>query len=107
VLTCRECREHLYPEDPSIPTGKYHHSTCAYFCSKPDYYREIERIKEVSKEEPTEVIHRHINYNSSLSRKEYGEIEQIKRKSIYLDKKVNEYIDKKRQSYNKTIVYKR
>ena len=32
----------MYPDDPSIPTGRYHQSTCDYYCDKSTYYRELE-----------------------------------------------------------------
>ena len=57
LITCRECRERLFPEDPSVPSGPYHHSTCDYFCNKPDYFREIEAVQ---KPQVVEHIHRHI-----------------------------------------------
>jgi len=45
LITCEECRDRMKPEDPRVPTGPYHHSTCDYFCSKPTYYRELEVVK--------------------------------------------------------------
>lgn len=49
-----------------------------------------------------EHIHRHIHYNSSLSQKEHDDMEQIKRKSIYIDKKLS-YFDKSKR-YNKYTI---
>ena len=43
MLTCQECKEQLYPDDPTFPVGKYHQSSCDYYCDKPTYYREIEK----------------------------------------------------------------
>ena len=55
MLTCRECIERLRPDDPRIPTGRYHQSSCDFYCNKPTYYREVEQPKE-----PQEVFHRYI-----------------------------------------------
>jgi len=62
------------------------------YCDKPSYERELEaRI-----DEPTEVTYRHINYTSSLDKKQWDRIEQAIRNFNYLDKKVNELYEKKK-----------
>ena len=58
MITCQKCLERMKPEDPRIPTGKYHHSSCDYYCSKPDYERELEQgMKQ-------DIIERHISYQN-------------------------------------------
>lgn len=44
MITCEACKEHLYPIDPSVPAGKYHYSTCDYYCGKSDHDREHEMV---------------------------------------------------------------
>ncbi len=44
LITCAECLERLYPEDPRVITDG--HCGC-YYCSKPFYYRELEKTKEI------------------------------------------------------------
>ena len=48
-----------------------------------------------SKEEPQEVIHRHINYHSDLSKEQWDRIEQAIRHISYLDKKSQGLFDNK------------
>jgi hypothetical protein len=82
MISCKECKERLYPEDPTIRVGKYHLSTCEHYCNKPDYYREIETIKSeiqpVFKPRPVD-----------------KEIDQLKAGYIHLQNKLNEHLDKK------------
>ena len=84
MISCKECKERLYPDDPSIPIGKYHHSTCVYFCNKPDYYQEIEQpkseIQPVFKPRPVD-----------------KEIDQLKAGFLYLQNKFNEHLDKSKK----------
>jgi len=77
MITCAECQRRLYPEDPRIPVGKYHHSTCDYFCNKPSYYRELEQAK--SEVQP-----------AYRPRPVDREIDQLKSGFLYLQNKVNE-----------------
>ncbi len=88
MLTCKECRRNLYPEDPSIPTGKYGHSSCDYFCDKPVYYRELET------QSPPEqiIVHRH----SSMSAQENDILQQTARRTVYLEKKLNELLTERK-----------
>ena len=79
----------MYPEDPSIPVGRYHHSTCDYFCNKPSYYREIEEG------EPHQVVE-HVHRHSDMSKKEFDLLQQVVLKTEYLDKKVNELYEKRK-----------
>ena len=81
MITCKECKERLYPDDPSTPSGFYRHSGCDYFCDKPSYYRELEQIK--PKIQPI-----------FKSRPVDNEIDQLKAKLIYLQNKINEHLDK-------------
>ena len=70
MISCKECREKLYPEDPSIPVGRYHHSTCDYFCNKPTYYRDLEQAMT----NPQEVTH--IVRHSNMGKKEFNLLQQ-------------------------------
>jgi len=94
MITCRECIESLKPDDPRVRSGRYGRCGCDY-CNKPSYYRELEE------EQPTEVTHRHINYNSSLDRKQWDRIEQAIHQIYYLDKKLNDHLDKRKKVYNR------
>ena len=81
MLTCKECKERLYPDNPSIRVGKYHLSTCEHYCNKPTYFRELEQakseIKPVFKPRPVD-----------------KEIDQLKSDFIHLQNKLNEHIDR-------------
>ncbi len=105
MITCAECIERLKPDDPRIPSGRYHHSSCDYFCDKPSYYRDIERIgaeksipygssellflNDVDREDyerrfpkPQEqvIIHRH----SNMGKQEFAELQNLKGQVKYL-----------------------
>ncbi len=41
MITCKECKERIRPDDPTVKSGRYHLCSCDY-CGKPSYYREIE-----------------------------------------------------------------
>ena len=83
MISCKECRESLYPDDPSIRVGRYHLSTCEHYCNKPNYYRELEQTKSeiqpVFKPRPVD-----------------KEIDQLKAGYIHLQSKLNEHLDKKK-----------
>ena len=95
MITCRECFERLYPEDPRIPIGRYHHSTCDYFCNKPSYYRELEENKD------EEVKHIFIYEHSNISNRQVARISALENNYSNLKKFVNERSDKKKGKYNK------
>ena len=84
MITCAECKEQLYPEDPTIRVGKYHLSTCEHYCNKPAYYRELEQakpeIRPIFRPRPVD-----------------KEIDQLKAGYIHLQKKLNEHLDKSKQ----------
>ena len=42
MITCSECIQELYPDDPRVKSGRYHLCDCDY-CSKSDYYRGLEQ----------------------------------------------------------------
>ena len=90
MLTCKECRERLYPEDPSIRLGKYHMSTCEDYCNKPDSERELEQLKndveliKATYEIPNIPEVRQLKY----------QVEQAKAGYIHLQNKLNEHLDK-------------
>ncbi len=83
MITCKECRERLYPDDPRIPVGRYHHSTCVYFCDKPMYNRELEAT------EPQVV--EHIHRTSNMSRKEFDCLERL------IERLIKERLDKNKR----------
>ena len=87
MISCKECKERLYPSDPSIPVGIYHHSDCDYFCDKPQYFRDLEQIK--SEIQP---IFR--------PRPVDKEIDQLKTGFVDLQNRLNKHMDKKKK-YNK------
>ena len=82
MISCKECKERLYPEDPTIRVGKYHLSTCEHYCNKPQYYRDLEQAKSeiqpVFKPRPVD-----------------KEIDQLKGMVLYLQNKVNTLTSKK------------
>jgi len=59
MISCKECLERMYPEDPRVPVGRYHQSGCECYCDKPSYDRELE--EKIEAREPTEVIHRYVH----------------------------------------------
>ena len=88
MLSCAECKERLYPSDPTIRVGRYHLSTCEHYCNKPTYYRELEQskseIQPVFKPRPVD-----------------KEIDQLKAGYIHLQSKLNEHLDKSKTAKNK------
>ncbi len=46
MITCKECLERMYPDDPGVKSGRYHLCSCDY-CGKPDIDREIEKLLEI------------------------------------------------------------
>jgi len=93
VITCRACIERLYPHDPRIPCGRYHHSTCDYFCNKSDYDRELEqKVEQVLKQPPvvTPLI------------PEYKYLDTLKADMMHLKNKLNEHIDASKKTKNKS-----
>ena len=90
MITCSECIKRLHPDDPRIPTGRYHQSTCDYYCSKPTYYRELEQ------EKPPQVVE-HIHRTSDMGKKEFDLLQQTARKLEYLEKKFTEHTEYKRK----------
>ena len=90
MLTCKECRERLYPHDPSIRLGKYHMSTCEHYCNKPQSERELEQLKNdvelIKRTEIPDLIEvRQLKY----------QVEQAKAGYLHLQKKLDEHLDKK------------
>ena len=95
IITCEECRERLYPDDPSVPVGRYHHSTCDYFCNKPTRYRELE--KEAA---PKPQVVEHIVRTSNMGRQEFMLLQSLQGQVKYLQDKVDELrTEKKKQDY--------
>ncbi|KKL04653.1 hypothetical protein LCGC14_2613940 [marine sediment metagenome] len=90
MITCAECIERMKPDDPRIRSGRYRMCGCDY-CNKPTYLRELE-------EEKPQVIE-HIHFTSNLSRKQWDEIQQLKRTVSYLLKEKNKQPIKKKEHY--------
>jgi len=90
MISCKECKERLYPEDPIVRVGKYHLSTCEHYCNKPYSERELEQLKndvEFIKETyeiPDIPEVRQLKY----------QVEQAKAGYLYLQNKLNEHLDK-------------
>ena len=98
-ITCRECKERIYPEDPTIRQPRWigrkiipygSPSSCDAFCDKPSYEREIE----ARLDEPREVVHKH--FHSDLSKEHWDRVEQSLRDNADLRKKVNELYEKRK-----------
>lgn len=90
MLTCRKCIERMKPDDPRIKSGRYHLCGCDY-CNKPTYYRELE---EVAKETKVE-YQRYVSYQK-VDGKQLATLR--KNLTAYLDEKLNECFDKKKQT---------
>jgi len=93
VISCKECKRRLYPEDPSLPVGPYHHSTCDYFCNKPTYYRELELtkvdVKQPTNKELLDKLHRIEVLMNDLENRLNRHIDFSKKKyTTYPDKEV-------------------
>jgi len=100
VLSCSECKEHLYPEDPTIRTPRWINgkmiryaspSNCE-ICNKPTYYRELEKEE---KPQSQEVIHRH----SDMSKEEFRRLDENTRSIKYLLGKIEELEKRKHGTY--------
>ena len=92
MMTCKECRKRLYPEDPSVRLGKYHMSTCEHYCNKPDSERELEQLKN-----DVELIKAtyEISDIPEVRQLKY-QVEQAKAGYLHLQKMVDKIYDKKR-----------
>ena len=89
MITCKECRERLYPEDPSIRLGKYHMSTCEHYCNKPDSERDLEQLKN-----DVELIKRTEIPDIPEVRQLKYQVEQAKAGYLHLQNKLNEHLGK-------------
>ena len=81
MITCKECRERLYPDDPSVRLGKYRMSTCEHYCNKPQYYRDTEQPKP-EPQVPDSVEVRQLKY----------QVEQARAGYLHLQNKLNEHL---------------
>lgn len=99
MITCEECVRRLYPDDPRVPTGRYHHSTCDYFCNKPTYYRELE------KPQPQPQVIEHIHRTSSMDKQEFDLLQQTSSQVKYLLNKIDE-LQKRRTPKKQPTNYK-
>ncbi len=73
MITCQECLEKMKPDDPRVPTGRYHHSSCDYFCNKPTYYKEIEKaIPEIQLRAVVMHLQSKFNTHIDISKKRGG-----------------------------------
>jgi len=93
MLSCRECIERLRPDDPRIPTGRYHQSSCDFYCNKPTRYRDLEQQEDP---QPREVVH--VVHHSEMSKQESDMLQQLSREVKYLRTKLDER--DKRQEHN-------
>ena len=91
MITCAECRERLYPEDPSIRLGRYHMSACEHYCNKPYSERELEQLKN-----DVELIKATGIPNIPEVRRLKYQVEQAKAGYLHLQNKLNEHLDKKK-----------
>jgi len=108
MITCKECKERLYPEDPTIRTprwigGKmilYASPSNCEICSKPTYYRELE-------EETGEELS---NKESIVYRKLRNDLNCTKAEQNYIFNKINSHLDaskkKAMDNKNKYNIYK-
>ena len=87
MITCSECIERLRPDDPRIPTGRYHQSSCDLYCNKPTYYRELEQ------QEAPEIIH--VVRHSNMNKQEFDILQQLSREVKYLRNQVKGLSEKK------------
>ena len=92
MISCKECKERLYPEDPTIRVGKYHLSTCEHYCDKPSYYRELE--ERLSTEVIIKKVHTHINIDKKAL--------ELQKRIVSLESKL-EHLDKKKRTDTYTI----
>ena len=80
MITCSECIQGMYLDDPRVKSGRYYLCGCDY-CNKPQYYRDLEQIK--SEIEPV-----------FKPRPVDKEIDQLKTGFSRLQNKLNEHLDK-------------
>jgi hypothetical protein len=86
MITCRECIQRLYPDDPRVKSGKYNMSACEHYCSKPQYYRDLE-LPKPEPEIPDTLALRQLKY----------QVEQARSGYLYLQNKINEHLDKSKK----------
>ena len=92
MITCAECLERNFLDDPRVPVGRYKQSGCDYYCSKPAYERELE--KRLERAESYKDSERAMIGPQEVHR---DEIDQLKARVLYLQNKINEEHDKKKR----------
>lgn len=93
-MTCKECLERMYPEDPRIRGGRYNRCGCDY-CDKSTDQRELEeklmRLDEILEQVP----------EKQWTSRQWDTVNQLRGLVLHLQRKVNEHLDKKKRVYNK------
>ena len=80
MISCEECIERMYPDNPRVKSGRYHLSGCDY-CNKPYSLRKIEMPEP---EIPDSIEIRQLRH----------QVIQARAGFLYLQKKLNEHLDK-------------
>jgi len=83
MITCAECIDRFksWGDDPRVRCGKYHMSACESYCSKPDYFRQIE-LPKPEPEIPDLPEVRQLKH----------QVDQAKAGYLHLQNKLNEHI---------------
>ena len=91
MISCSECMSRLYPDDPRVPVGKYHHSACDYYCDKPSYFRELDESPKPPKSRPIVNITYKVNARSTPAFKELDD------KITLINGRLTKYFEDKHQ----------
>ena len=88
MIPCTECLENARKQgdDPRVPVGRYHQSSCDFYCDKPTYFRELEQ-EEVKVGEP------------EWEKSQWEYVRQLRAQVNYLNSKVTELRAKKGDSF--------
>ncbi len=79
-MTCDECKQLLYPDDPTVHLGRYHLCTCDY-CDKPWQQRagnQVMPVREIIHTDNSQQITARLNHltnrvNEKRDRQQYQE----------------------------------
>ena len=91
MIECKECIRNLHPHDPRVPVGRYHQSTCGYYCDKPSYYRELEQALTPDEKSP----------EPQWAQEQWRYVQQLRGMVLHLDKQVKEALSKKKKPEGK------
>jgi len=77
MITCIECIERFksWGDDPRVKSGRYHKSSCDY-CNKPQYYIDLEQIKNIKTDEPKQDTIARLHTEQVYLRKKLFELEK-------------------------------